>query len=87
MFEFVYTQTTKANTQSCNKFYPSMIGGWPNKFQDTVKSTKASDILNVMVKIVPFGNGWGKKLIFEKIVFCYEKDYVLSISSGVRGMS
>ena len=87
MFEFVYTQTTKAKTQSCNNFYPSVIEGWPGKFQDTVKSTKASNILNVIVKIVPLGNGWGKKLIFEKIVFCYEKDYVFSISSGVRGMS
>ena len=87
MIEFVYTQTTKSNTQSCNKFYPSMIEGWPGKFQGTVKSTKASDILNVMVKIVPLGNGWGKKLIFEEIVFCYENDYVFSISSGVRGMS
>ena len=33
------------------------IGGWPDKFQDIVfKSTKASDISNVMVKIVPLDN-------------------------------
>ena len=40
MFEFVFTQLTKANTQSCNKFDSSMIftiknviEGWPDKFQ------------------------------------------------------
>ena len=51
---------TQANTQSCNKFDSSMvftikntIGGWPDKFQDVVfKSTRASDISNVMVKTV-----------------------------------
>ena len=54
----------KANTQSCNKFDSSMIfkiksiiGGRPYKFQNVVfKSTKASDISNVMVKIVPLDN-------------------------------
>ena len=52
MFEFMFTQITKANRQSWNKFDSSMIftikiiiGGWPNKIQDIVfKSTKASDI-------------------------------------------
>ena len=40
MFEFVFTQLTKANTQSRNKFDSSMIftiknviEGWPDKFQ------------------------------------------------------
>ena len=40
MFEFVFTQMTKTNMQSCNKFDFSMIftiqnviGGWPDKFQ------------------------------------------------------
>ena len=66
MFEFVFTQMTKFNTQSCNKFDSSMIftikniiEGWPDNFQDIAiafKSTKASDISNVMVKIVPADN-------------------------------
>ena len=55
MFEFVFTQMAKANTQSCNKFDFSMIftikniiRGWPDKFQDVVfKCTKASNISNV----------------------------------------
>ena len=59
---------TQANTQSCNKFDSSMvftikntIGGWPDKFQDIVfKSTRASDISNVMVKTVPLDNSCGK---------------------------
>ena len=54
----------KANTQSCNKFdsslifkIKSIIGGRPYKFQNVVfKSTKASDISNVMVEIVPLDN-------------------------------
>ena len=49
---------TRVNTQSCEKFDSStiftiknIIGGWPEKFQDIVfKSTKTSDISNVMVK-------------------------------------
>ena len=65
MFEYVFTQMTKANTQSCNKFNSSMIftfkniiWGWPDKIQDIVfKSTKASNILK-------FG-----KLIEAKIIF------------------
>ena len=43
MFEFVFTQVTKANTQSCNKFDSSVIftikntfGGRPDKFQDII---------------------------------------------------
>ena len=64
MFEFVFTQVTKINKQTCNKFDFSMIftikntiGGWPDKFQDIIfKSTKASDISNVMVKIVALDN-------------------------------
>ena len=64
MFEFVFTQVTKTNTLSCNKFDSSMIstikdiiGGWPDKFQDIVfKNTKASDISTVMVKVVPPDN-------------------------------
>ena len=49
---------TRVNTQSCEKFDSStiftiknIIGGWPEKFQDILfKSTKTSDISNVMVK-------------------------------------
>ena len=52
---------TKANTQSCNKFDSSatftiknIVRGWPGRFWDIVfKSTKGSNISNVMVKIVP----------------------------------
>ena len=55
---------TKANTQSCDKFNSSMIftfkniiWGWTDKIQNIVfKSTKASDISNVKVKIVPLDN-------------------------------
>ena len=55
---------TKANTQSCNKFnssviftFKNIIWGWPDKVQDIVfKSTEASDIWNVKVKIVPLDN-------------------------------
>ena len=55
---------TEANMQSCNKFDSSMIfitkniiEGWADKFQDIVfESIKASDISNVMVKIVPLEN-------------------------------
>ena len=65
----LFTQMTKANTQSCNKFDSSMIftikiiiGGWPDKSQDIVcKGTKASGISNVMVKIVPLDSSWEKK--------------------------
>ena len=64
----------------------SIIGGWPEKFQDIVfKSNKSSDITSFMVKIVPLDNSWGKKII--KVMFCFEKEYVFSISSGVRGLS
>ena len=35
----------------------NIVGGWPDKFEYIVfKSTKASDISNVMVKIVPLDN-------------------------------
>ena len=65
-----------------------IIGGWRDIFQDIVfKSTKASDISNVMVKVVPPDNSWGKKRIFEKVMFCFEKGYAFSISIGVRGLS
>ena len=95
MLQFVFTQITKANTLSCNKFNSSMIfkfkniiWGWPDKIQDIAfKSTKASDILNDKVKIVPLDNTWGKKRIFERIMFCFEKGYVISISSCLRGLS
>ena len=48
MFEFVFTQMAKANTQFCNKFHSpkiftikNIIWGWPDKIQDIVfKSTK-----------------------------------------------
>ena len=64
MFEFVSTQMTKANTESCNKLnsslifrFKNIIWGWRLKIQDIVfKSTKASNISNVKVKIVPFDN-------------------------------
>ena len=77
MFEFGFTQMTKANTQSCKKFNFSIIftikntiGSWLEKFQDIIfKSTKASNILNVMVKTIPLNNSWGKKQIFENVLF------------------
>ena len=80
MFEFVFAQMTKANTRSCNKFNSSMIStfkniiwGWPYKIEDIVfKSTKASDISNFKVKIVPLDNSWGKKRIFEKVVLFWK---------------
>ena len=61
VFDFELTQMTKANTQLCNKFDSSatftiknIIRGWPGKFWDIAfKSTKGSNISNVMVKIVP----------------------------------
>ena len=64
MFEVLFMQLTKVNTESCNKCDCSLIftinniiEGWPDKFQDIAfKSTKASDILNVMVNIFPFDN-------------------------------
>ena len=95
MFEFVFTQMTntqKTNTHSYKKFDSSMIfiiiGGCPDKFQDIVfKSTKATNILNIMVNIVSPNNSWGKKRIFEKVMFCFEKGYVFSFPSGVRGLS
>ena len=94
MLDFVLTQMNNANTQSCNKFDSSMIfiikniiGGWPDKFQDTVfKSTKASNISNVMVKIVPLGNSWGKKRIFEKVMFCFEKGVCFKYFSWRKGI-
>ena len=57
------------NMQSCNQFHSSMIftikntiGGWPDKFQDIIfKSTRASDISSVMIKVVSLDNSWGKK--------------------------
>ena len=52
----------------------NIVGGWPDKFEYIVfKSTKASDISNVMVKIVPLDNSWGKKRFFENVMFCFEK--------------
>ena len=39
-----------------------------------------------MVKTVPLGNSWKKKHIFEKYMIYFEKGYVFSIPSGVRGM-
>ena len=94
MFEFAVAQIAKASTQSCNEFdsstiftIKSIIGGWPDKFQDIVfKNTKASNFSNVLVKNVPLHYKWGKKRIFEKIMFCFEKGYVFSISSGVTKM-
>ena len=64
MFEFVFRQMTKTNTQSCNKFdsliiftFKNIIWGWPDKTQDIVfESIKASDISNVKAKIVPLDN-------------------------------
>ena len=46
-----------------------------------VTSTKTSGISNVIVKIVPFDKIWGKNF-FEKVMFCFEKGYVFSISWG-----
>ena len=81
MFAFVFAQMTETNMQSCNKFDSSMIfitkniiEGWADKFQDIFfESTKASDILNVMVKIVPLENSWGKKKNFWKSYVLYWK--------------
>ena len=64
MFEFVFRQMTKTNTQSCNKFdsliiftFKNIIWGWPDKTQDIVfESIKASDISYVKAKIVPLDN-------------------------------
>ena len=59
----------------------NIIWGWPDKIQDIAfKSIKASDISNVKVKIVPLHNSWGKKRIFKKVMFCFEKGYVFTIS-------
>ena len=54
MFEFVFAQMTKADTQSCNELESSMIftikitiGGWFDKVQNIVfKNTKASYFVN-----------------------------------------
>ena len=52
----------------------NIVWGWPDKFEYIVfKSTKASDISNVMVKIVPLRDSWVKKRIFEKVMFCFGK--------------
>ena len=64
MFEFVFTQMTQANTQSCNEFdffgvftIKNTNGGQTDEFQDIVfKNTKASNFSNVMVKTVPADN-------------------------------
>ena len=88
----MFTQMTKANKQSCNKFDSSMIftiknttGGWSDKFLDIVfESTKTSDISNVIVKTVSLNNSWRKKQIFEKVTFLFKEGYVFSISSGVN---
>ena len=67
---------------------PLTIGGWPDKFQDIVfESSKDSDISNVIVKAVPLDGSWEKKRIFEKVRFCFEEGYVVSISSGVSEIS
>ena len=94
MFEFVFMQMTKANMQSYDRFDSSTIftikniGGWPDKFQNIVfKSTIASDTSNLMIKIVPLNKSRVEKRIFEKVMFCFGKGYVFSISSGVRGLS
>ena len=88
----LFTQMTKANTQSCNKFDSSMIfsikiiiGGWPDKSQDIVfKGTKASGISNVMVKIVPLDSSWEKKQIFKKLCFVLKRG-MFSILLVVKG--
>ena len=80
IFESVFTEMAKANTQSCNKFDSSMtfkiesiIGGRPYKFQNVVfKSTKPSDISNVMVKIVPLDNSWGKNIFWKSYVLFWK---------------
>ena len=65
----------------------STIGGWPDNFQDIVfKSTKAYDILNVMVKTVPANTSLAK-IEFLKKLFSFEERHVFSISTGVWGMS
>ena len=52
----------------------NIIGGWPDKFQDILfKSTKASDISNVMVKVVPPDNRWGKKEYLKKFCFVLKR--------------
>ena len=79
MFEFVFTQMTNANTQSSDKFDSSMIftikniiGGWLDTFQDIAfESTKASNISNVIVKIVPLDEERNKFL--EKLCFVLKR--------------
>ena len=64
MFEFLFTQMTQANTQSCNEFdfsgiftIKNTIEGQTNPFQDIAfKNTKASNFSNVMVETVPADN-------------------------------
>ena len=51
-----------------------------------LKTLKASDFSNIMIKTVPLDNRQGKKQIFEKVMFCFEKRYIFSISSGVGGI-
>ena len=45
-----------------------------------------ADFSNVLVKTVLLDSSWGKKRIFEKNMFGFEKGYVFSISIGERGM-
>ena len=47
---------------------------------------QTADFSNVLVKTVLLDSSWGKKRIFEKIMFGFEKGYVFSISTGARGM-
>ena len=52
----------------------STIGGWPDNFQDIVfKSTKAYDILNVMVKTVPANTSLAKIEFLKKLCFLLKK--------------
>ena len=93
--EFVFTQMTKANTQSCNKFnsfmiftFENIIWGWPDKIQVLFfKALKLPTFRMLRSRLFHSITAEGKKRIYEKVMFYFEKGYVFSISSGVRGLS
>ena len=85
---------TQANTQSSNKFDSSMVF--------TIKNTIGVGKINFRIlflkalELPTFRMLWSRlfhsitavgKRIFEKVMFCFEEGYLLSISSGVRRMS
>ena len=73
-FEFSMIFTIKKN-----------IGGWSDKFQDTVFKN-ASNILGFMFKSAQVNSitAAGKSEFLKMICFAFKKEYLFSISSGVR---